>query len=196
MRMKEVGIAALISILVSACAPLQPKPISGEDAGIQNYQGLFTIIPPQGENWFEIQRKAGFLAYGKKLESSTHTFIASVHVTRTDKNFPSETDFLSFVKTARANDTNPDRFNVIVYDETLDKSRSAFCTKFHQKSEDKVASKSIGQLSILELKGFSCLHPKQPLIVTIEYSERSSTPFNSDALLKEGEGFINSLVLK
>lgn len=197
MKMKWTIIAiALISIFTTACAALQPKPISGEDAGIQNYLGLFTIMPPQGENWYEIQRKEGLLAYGKKLEASTHTFIASVQVTRTDKNFASEIDFLSFVKNARATDTNPERFNMLLHDEKVDNSRSAFCTKFHQKAEDKVASKSSGNLSILEIKGFTCLHPKQPLIVTIEYSERSSTPFNNDALLKEGEGFINSLQLK
>ena len=189
-------VIALICTFITACAPLQPKLISGEDAGIQNYLGLFTIMPPQGDNWYEFQRKAGFLAYGKKLESSSHTFIASVHVTKTDKNFTNETDFLSFVKTARTNDTSTDRFNVITYDEALDNSKPKYCTKFHQKVEDKVALKSNGNLSILEIKGFTCLHPKQPLIVTIEYSERGDSPFNNDELLREGEGFINSLQLK
>lgn len=183
MRMKCLGFLVLLAMVSAfACAP-QRQPISGESAGIQNYLGLFTIMPPQGDNWYEIQRQAGLLAYGKKLESSSHTFIASVHVTKTDKNFTNETDFLSFAKTARSNDTNPDRFNMIAHDEALDNSRPTFCTKFHQKAEDKFASKSSGHLIILESKGFTCLHPKQPLIVTIQYSERSSTPFNNDSLL-------------
>lgn len=196
MRVKWSGSLVLLAVVLAfACVP-QRQPISGESADIQNYLGLFTIMPPQGDNWYELQRQAGLLVYGKKLGSSSHTFIASVHVTKTDIQFTNEADFVSFAKKARSNDTSPDRFNMIVHDEALDSSRSAFCTKFHHKAEDKLASRSSGQLSILESKGFTCLHPKQPLIVTIQYSERSSSPFNNDALLKEGDGFINSLHLK
>ncbi len=187
----------LLSALVSSCAPLNhQKPISGESAGIQNYLGLFTIIPPQGDNWYEIQRRAGLLAYGKKLVPANHTFIASVHVSKTDKTFTNENDFLVFVKTSRANDTSPDRFNVLVHDESLDKAQSVYCTKFHLKAEDKTAAKSSGAPSVLESKGFTCLHPKQPLLVTVEYSERTSAPFTDATLRKEGEGFINSLKLQ
>ncbi len=195
MKMKWVGIVALISVLASACATVQPKPLSGKSAGIQNF-GPFTIMPPQGDKWYESQRRAGLLAYGKKLESSAHTFIASVQMTSIDRNFPSETDFLSFVKTARAGDTDPDRFYMLLDDEALDKSRAAFCTKFHQIAEDRVASKSSGKFILLESKGFTCLHPSQPLMVTIEYSERNTATFEDDALLEEGEGFINSLEMK
>lgn len=189
------GVVILLTVLTSSCAPL-PKPISGKAAGIQNYLGLFTIIPPQGNNWYEIQRRAGLLAYGKKLTAANHTFIASVYVSKTDKIFTNDNDFLTFVKTSRANDTSLDRFNVLVHEENLDRSRTAYCTKFHMKTEDKNAAKSNGALSVLESKGFTCLHPKQPLLVTIEYSERTAAPFTDAALLKEGEGFINSLKLQ
>ena len=190
-------VVILLSVLASSCAPLNhPKPIFGESAGIQNYLGLFTIIPPQGDNWYEVQRRAGLLVYSKTLTAPNDTFIASVFVSKTDKTFTHDNDFLSFVKTSRENDTSPDRFNVLVYDESLDKSRAAYCTKFHMKAVDKKATKASGVLSILESKGFTCLHPRQPLLVTIEYSERSSAPFTDATLLKEGEGFINSLKLK
>jgi hypothetical protein len=192
-----VGFVVLVSALSSACVPLsQPKPISGESAEIQNYLGLFTIIPPQGDNWYETIRKDGVLAYGKKLQSRDDTFIASVHVSSTDKKFTNENDFLAFAKMSRASDTSPDRFKLLVNDESVDRTRSAYCTTFHLRAEDHAASKSAGALKILETKGFTCLHPEEPLIVTVQYSERSGSPFGNATLLSEGEGFINSLELQ
>ena len=189
---------ALVCVFVSACAPLNPpKPLSAESARQENhFFGLFTIMPPQGDNWYEIVRKAGVLAYKKQLESADHTFIASVQISKTDQSFSNENEFLTFVKIQRASDNSPERFNFLINDEKLDKSRGAYCTQFHQKAEDKAASKSSGSLSILEIKGVSCLHPRQPLIVTVEYSERGNLPFNKPALLNEGEGFVNSLQIK
>ena len=82
------------------------------------------------------------------------------------------------------------------HDETFDKTKSPFCTSFNVKAEDKVASKSSGFSSILEVKGFSCLHPKKQKIVTVDYSERAASPFKNATLLAEGERFINSIEIK
>lgn len=192
-------ISALMLMMfgLSACTPtLQPRPVSGELAKTQEFLGLFEITPPQGSDWYEIQRAKGVLTYGKKLEVPNHTFIASVHVYDTDRKFGSESEFLMFIKNARAKDTNPDRFNILRHDEILDKTKAPFCTRFQMKAEDGAASKTTGFLSILEARGFSCLHPRAPKIVTIEYSERSASPMKNEALIAEGERFISSLEIR
>lgn len=153
-------------------------------------------MPPQGDNWYEITRKAGVLAYGKRLQPGNDTFIASAHISETDMRFATENEFLAFAKASRANDTNPDRFNLLVHDEVVDKTRSAYCTRFHLRAEDLVASKTSGTAKILAVKGFTCLHPRDPLVITVQYSERSESPFGDPTLVGEGEGFIDSLALQ
>lgn len=187
----------LASLLMSACATInEPKLVTGRLARTQQFSGIFEVTPPRDSDWYEIQRtKTGLLAYGKKLESANHTFIASVRVFDNTRSFASANDFLAFIKQARANDNNPSRFSLLIHDESIDNTKLAYCTKFHLKAEDKVASKTSGTLSILESKGYSCLHPTKPHIITVEYSERGGAPFKNTALLVEGEAFINSLVL-
>lgn len=190
-------LSLMLIVALSACTPtMQPRPVTGELARTQYLLGLYEISPPRGSDWYEMPRAKGFLAYGKKLETKNRTFAASVHVHDVSVRFASESDFLAFVKSTRASDTDPDRFDQLLHDEKLDGSKAPFCTRFHLKAEDKVVSKSSGIPSFLEAKGFSCLHPNKQKIVTVEYSERAPSPFQDPILLAEGEHFINSLVIR
>jgi hypothetical protein len=198
--MKSIRITqAVLSVLVllGACAsPIQPKPVTGQLAKTQQFKGIFEITPPHGENWYEIQRtNKGLLAYGKKFESSSNTFIATAHVTDRDRSFTDADEFLAFVKKVRKKDNDPSRYSMLINEESVDNTKASFCTKFHLKAEDKVASSRSGALSILESKGYTCLHPSKPNIITVEYSERGTDPFKNTAAIAEGEAFINSLVL-
>ena len=188
--MKHFKIISILFVTLSvlwSCVPQEIfKPIADQSEP-QNFFGIFVIMPPQGQDWYEVLRKGQSLAYGKKLESSRHTFIASVHVSKTDRIFKNEEEFLSFIKDATAKDTDPTRFNVHINKEEINKTYGDYCTKFHLKAEDK------GKGTI-ESNGYRCLHPKhQHLLITIEYSERTDGINVGSEIRNEGEQFINSL---
>ena len=181
----------IIISLLSACAPQQRfKPIDRSESEFRNFMGLFVFELPQGQEWYEMGTMGGTTAFGKKLESNNHTFIASVHISKFTIKFNTPEEFLSFVKKSRIEGTPPDQFTIIQYDENLDKSRSDYCTKFILKAEEK-------EKGTLESRGFSCLHPKYPeLAITIEYSERTNGAKVNELVRNEGERFINSLELR
>ena len=187
---KLLVILLVISTLNVSCVPrtnLKPIPNQSEP---QNFMGLFEIMPPQGDNWFEGQRAAGFLSYGKYLDSRKHTFATSVHVSKIDEKFNDEKEFLTFIKTLRAADSNPIKFRNMSHEEVLDTKHGKFCTRYNLEGEE------IGK-GILEMIGYTCLHPKHPtLVVTISYSERTAGVKGNRVgknIRSEGEGFINSL---
>jgi len=190
MKYLNIVILFILITMLNACVSQIPKPIDRSESEYINFKGLIVFKLPQGEDWYEVINRNGTVAYGKKLESAKHTFIASAHISEFSIKFSSPEDFLSFVKKSRMQSTPQDRFNIIEYKEVLDKSRYDFCTKYILKVEEK-------EKGILESNGYSCLHPKYPeLGVTIEYSERTKDLHVSEKVLIEGKNFINSLELR
>lgn len=189
-HIRTIAILLLALPVVWSCAPQQNlRPIENQSEP-QNFMGLFVIMPPQGNEWYEVVRKSGILAYGKKLESNKHTFIASAQVSRIDKVFNNENEFLSFVKTSRVGDTDQNKFSGLTYKEEIDNTHGNYCTRYLLKAEEK------GKGTI-ESNGYTCLHPMQPqLVVTVEYSERTQDITVGNEIRNEGEQFIKSLKLK
>ena len=184
-------ITLVIILLQLSCVPQQRfKPIDRSESEFLNFKGLIVLKLPQGKDWYEIVNRGGITAFGKKLESKDHTFIASSHISRSNMKFNTPEEFLSFVKESRMKGTPLDKFTIINYEEILDNSRTEYCTKFILEAEEKGKG-------VLESHGYSCLHPKySELAVTIEYSERTKGPKVSEQIRIEGENFINSLELR
>jgi hypothetical protein len=191
MRYIKLIIPIAICCLLQACISMQSfKPIDRSESNFRNYMGLFVFELPQGQDWYELGTSGGATAFGKKLESKDHTFIASAQISKFTLKFSSPEEFLEFVKKSRIGDTDPDRFKIIRYEENIDKTHSEFCTKFILKAED-------NGKGILESHGYTCLHPSHPeLVVTLEYSERTKSEQVSQLVRNEGERFISSLELK
>ncbi len=191
--MKYIKVLVSISIfcLLQACVSQHNfKPIDRSESHLRNYNGLVVFELPQGQEWYEMGESGGTIAFGKKLETKDHSFIASVHLSNFTLKFSTPEEFLAYVKKARIGDTSSDKFNIMQYDENIDKTHSEFCTKFILKTEEKGKG-------ILEAHGYTCLHPNNPdLGVTIEYSERTKNEQVSQQIRDEGERFINSLQFK
>lgn len=164
-----------------------------EKATIQDF---FGFVPPTGAKWSVIEESAGYTAYGKGLGPPQQTATASVRFARIDRGFRSKDEFLAHVLAGRKSHSTPDRATVLLYEEALDNTLPLVCTKYRLKLEDKVASRASGALLFVESKGFTCVHPGLPILVTIEYSEKSGSPFSDPETLEEGEKFITSLEFK
>jgi len=178
----------IIFSLLSGCVSREAlEPIDRSRGRWINYKGVIIVELPQGQEWHVLKKGGDDPFYGKKLESNDHTFIASVQLRNITIKFKSPEEFLTFVKDSRVQDTSKNKFTIINYEESLDQSRSDYCTKYVMKAEE--AGKGI-----LESKGYTCLHPHYPKLgVTIQYSERTKGPAVSDQVRSEGERFINSL---
>ena len=190
MKYSQLFIVLLVILIMSGCVPQQRlKPIDRSYSEYRSFMNLFLFELPQGEEWYEMGTKGGTTAFGKKLDSSEHTFIASAHISKFTIKFNSPEEFLSFVKESRMKGTPPSEFTIIRYNEILDNTHSNYCTKFLLEAEQKGKG-------ILESHGYSCLHPKHPEIgITIEYSERTQDVKVSEKIRAEGQRFINSLEL-
>lgn len=196
MRLAYCVGAVLTSAAFSACTSVSPQlqPVTGDLAKTQHFYGLFDITPPQSEGWYLVQNGRGELAYGKPKNVAQDSYVLSSSAARTDRKFASATDFLEFAKIARANDNDPRRFEMLSYSENISKARHEICTEFHFKAKDKRISKQ-GRDVFMEAKGLSCVHPQAPILVTVQYSERSDSPFQNQDFISEGETFLSSLVI-
>ena len=191
MKSVLILIGLTIILLQMGCAPnIALMPIDRSQSKFMNFNGLVVFELPQGEEWYILKNDSGIGAFGKKLESNDHTFIASSHISRFTVKHSTPEDFLTFTKQSRIMDTSPYRFKIIKHEESLDQSKSQYCTKFI------LTAQVIGKGTI-ESKGYTCLHPTYPeLGITIEYSERTKGPRVSEKIRNEGERFINSLKFK
>ena len=190
--MKITKIIYLISLVLLASSCVKQHSLVPVDRSIseyRNFPGLLQYKLPQGNNWFVIKERDYTGTYGKKLESSQHTFIVSLSTSKTKNKFNSKEEFLSFLKDIRSKDIDPNKFTDIEYSEVLDNKHGEYCTKFKQKANE-------SGKGILESNGYTCLHPKhKELIFTILYTERTNTIQASDQTQKEGVAFIESLNL-
>src|SRR5208282_1291585 len=59
----------------NAGAQLQAFPIT-DSAAVYELEG-YSVLPPQGKNWFELRRDKQQALFGKKIESPTHSFVAT-----------------------------------------------------------------------------------------------------------------------
>ena len=181
----------MFSVFILGCVPQQSlKPIDRTQSEYRNFMGLFVFELPQGQEWYDLGAKGVTTAFGKKLESNEHSFIASAHISKFTIKFNTPEEFLGYVKESRMKETPSDKFKNIQYNEVLHNKGSEYCTKYSLKAEE--AGKGT-----LESQGYTCLHPVYPeLGITIQYSERTKGNHVDAVVREEGERFINSLELK
>lgn len=204
-NMKKPVLALILAsalALTAGCASVnRPKPVTGPLAKTQQFPGkngspVVEFTPPQGANWYETERtKHGLLVYGKKRIDPNNTFVAYAFVADNNRRISDTKEFLSFIKSERAKDKDTSRFNMISDTQSLDETRAGPCVKYQYKAQDMLLTQRMREPIFLAVKGYLCQHPSKPYLITIEYSERSKSPFDDATLVAEGEAFINSLVL-
>jgi hypothetical protein len=152
----------------------------------------YSVLPPAGENWFLTETSGRKVVFAKEI-AVLHTLVATVTTAPVFLDFDSPEDFVTWAKQARERDRDPHRYRLIEHQETLDRSLNAYCSKYHLKSEDSAAPGADGKSLILELDGYSCMHPSVPsLLIDISYSERYDPVKHTPIGKTEGESYFKT----
>lgn len=156
-----------------------------------------SILPPQGKNWHILDNPNGGLNFAKILDGPSHTFICSLTVVPSDENFTNTDKFLEAVKKMQENFTQIDRFKNIKSNYSLNERFGVFSVEYQISVTDVEQKKKYGRPSILKMRGYSFVHPKQPnYLVDIVYSERGTAEEFTPSLQKVGKEFIDSLIIE
>lgn len=174
-----------------ACAQLRAAPVSGP--GVAYELKGYSILAPQGKDWFELKRDAQTAFFGKKLASRTHAFIATAMSAPIIDKFDTPEQFRDYI--GRVLPLRGDaRHTVIENRVEMDDRLGRFCVKYHIKTEDRDAPYAQGKTLLAETFGVTCLHPENAnLNISVSYTERGNPAETSAELRAEGESFVRSL---
>jgi hypothetical protein len=182
---------ALAVFVVDARAQRYAKPVTAPDS-VYEMDG-YTVLPPPGKNWFELERDKRYAYFGKKLDSRTHSFIAIALSARMRENFDKPEDFRDYVSQMLALGSN-ERNAVIEIRAEPDGPPERYCIRHYTKAEDRKAAFAGSRALLVETIGVSCLHPdNRALSVDVSYTERGYPAETSADLRAEGESFVRSL---
>jgi hypothetical protein len=198
-RVVLCGLLATTSMARDAAAQLHAKPIT-DPAAIYELEG-YSVSPPPGKNWFEMQRDRQQVLFGKKIDSPTHSFGATATSDLIVDKFETREQFQEYVNKLRTADFDPTRFKVVEFDSAVDTTYPAWCVRYRLKHTDRNAVLARNQTLLVEDFGVTCLHPgEKDLVVDVGYSERGrAAELKSElsaALRQEGESFMRSLKFK
>jgi hypothetical protein len=173
-------------------AQLHAIPVT--DANTAYLQDGYRVLPPPGKSWFEMQRDRQQALFGKKIDSPTHSFVATATSGLIGEKFETRAQFQEYVNKMRTAEVDTARYRVIEFDSAVDNSFETWCVRYRFKRADRDAVLSRNRTLVLEDFGIACLHPaKRDLVVDVGYSERGRPDELSPELRKEGESFMRSL---
>lgn len=173
----------------NACAQLRPTPVTAAAYELEGY----SILAPQGKDWFELKRDGQTVFFGKKIASRTHAFIATAMSALITDQFENPEAFLDYVS-RRLPLRGDGRHRVIENRVEIDNKLGRFCVRHYTQAEDRDAPFAQGKTLVAETFGVTCLHPDNPkLNVSVSYTERGNPAETSPELRAEGESFVGSL---
>lgn len=182
---------AMAEFAGNAGAQLYAKPVTAPEV-IYEMDG-YSILPPPGKNWFELERDRKYAYFGKKLESRTHSFIAIALSVPMREKFEKPEEFRDYVSKMLAL-AGDERNSVLESWAELDEPAERFCVKYSMKAEDRKAVYAGGRSLLVETIGMSCLHPdNRGLSVDVSYTQRGYPAETNTELRAEGESFVRSL---
>ncbi|MDP2706809.1 MAG: hypothetical protein Q8O70_04810 [Burkholderiales bacterium] len=184
-------VLALGMLAGNACAQLRATPVTVSDVAYE-LEG-YSVLPPQGNNWFELKRDPQSVFFGKKIASRTHAFIATAMSALISENFESPEAFREYI--SRVLPLRGDgRHRVIENRVEVNNGPGRFCIKYHTRAEDRGAPHAKGIALSAETFGVTCLHPDNPqLNISVSYTERGNPSETSAEFRAEGERFVRSL---
>lgn len=153
----------------------------------------YSVQPPPGKSWFELKRDKGYVYFGRKLASRTHSFIAIALSAALRETFEKPEEFRDYVFKflAVAGDA---RNRVVESRAELDDTLGRYCVRHYTRAEDRAAIYAEGRVLLVETAGVSCLHPdNRGLTVDVSYTQRGYPQEIGAELRSEGESFVRSL---
>ena len=120
-RVKRVvlcGVLAAGSLAGEAGAQLHAVPVTDPNA-VYELQG-YSVLPPPGKSWFEMQRDGQQALFGKKIESRTHSFVATATSGLISEKFATRELFQEYVNKMRTADIDAARYQIVEFASEVD----------------------------------------------------------------------------
>src|SRR3978361_2406925 len=96
-RGSMLQIAMLSAVLCAGEAAAQLHALPVTDPGKVYLQDGYRVQPPPGKSWFEMQRDRQQVLFGKKIDSPTHSFVATATSGLVDEKFATREEFREYV---------------------------------------------------------------------------------------------------
>jgi len=179
-------------LLIEGCIGIKKSvPVTDHQSRI-GFNG-YSVLPPEGDHWYLTEKSETAVILEKQI-SGLHMFYATAVASPLLINFDSPGEFVAWVKKKRDRDSDPTRFRLIEHVEKPDRLFGAYCSRYYWKSVDTQLPKTHGATFILEMNGYSCMHPAAPsLLIDIGYSEEYDPANHTPIDKKEGEEFLRTL---
>ena len=155
----------------------------------------YEILPPPGDNWFEMTRDRHNLYFGKRIISPTHSLIAMALSVALEESFKTPESFRLHVARQLSEKSNDRRNTIIAMAVQAARLDGAFCVRYQTRGVDRRAPNAKGDILIAETVGLSCLHGDGKHLFDASYTERGRTDEIGGLLQDEGEAFIRGLKL-
>ena len=194
-------LVCLFSMVVVGCVAPRFIPVADVTQRL-DFHG-FSILPPQGKDWYVVEKDPRAVAFRKKLmerprqpEDLNHTFAALAGaVDLKQPTFDSPTELREFVERSLQGEG---RFSLIESRVVLDGSLGFDCMRYDAIQEERGNPRAAGFVLVITMHGLFCPHPYAPgLIVHVHYSERrvqGDRALFDEALRREVEPFLRSVV--
>jgi TPR repeat protein len=149
----------------------------------------FSLRPPAGAGWYSLAKSRTGAAFGRRIESQTHTLVGAVHSAREARPFASPETRAAELRARRARNLDPARFRLLEVDERRDDLDGAWCTRYRLDAEERLP-----RATVLRIRGRSCVHPAAPdLLVDLSISERGLPGETDDRARAQAGSFLDSL---
>ena len=192
--MQQIILPLMLAMALLAgdiCAQPRASPIAAPNA-VYELEG-YSVLAPQGKEWFEMSRDKHNVYFGKKLASRTHSFIATAMSAPITEKFETPEEFRDYVSRMLPL-RGDERHTVIENRVDVDQALGRFCVRHYTQEKDRGAPYARGRALLVETFGVSCLHPGNPnLTISVSYTERGEPAEASAKLRTEGEIFVRSL---
>lgn len=186
-------VASLVLGLSSqgACAQLYAKPVT---TPLQPYEmSGYQILPPTGENWFEMRRDQRTVYFGKRIASPTHSLVAIALSAPLEEGFNSHESFRRHVEKQLRHNAGDGRHVISAVAVQREALAGSLCVRYQTRGEDRQAAQAQGRLLVVETVGLSCLDRSGKFVVDASYTERGLPAELGGLLQDEGEMFIRGL---
>lgn len=200
---KSFTLVLTSSLLLSACATtLTQRPITDPNKRLEFEQ--FSILPPQGDNWFIVLSKPDndFALLAKQIDSATplgaksfqpHTIRAGVKARDTvPKLVGSQQEFFDFIKQLEKANTSS-RFTALKESYSLHEMVGEYCVIVDKLSEDRGVPNDPGTVYIFQENKLFCFDPQSRKFVMAACSQRAPDMKVIIDLKDDCEPFLNSL---
>lgn len=176
--------ARMVALAVMTLAPL---------ASLGDGPPFVEVREPRGEEWTRVQSNAYSAVWMKRTGKPDMSFGLAVLSQQIVTDFDNLKAFADWVRTQKAANPAPDRFETVRNDVSPAGDDRPTCVRYETVVRDRMPGG--GRPLRLEIGGLACLHPEAPdRYYDVQYSGRTRDTGRLDAtLLREGRSFVDSL---